>query len=97
MTKIYQVSAADLERIVEQVVSEAFLKVLGGSNVDVFDGLPDLLKTSQVCEVLNTSQGTVMRWIKEGLLNPVYARPGAHPMYNKSEVQEFYRKMRSTK
>ena len=97
MTAIYQISETDLQRVIEQAVTKAVLKVLEGNNVDVFDGLPNLLRTCQVCEILNVSGPTVTRFVKEGLLNPVYAKPNAHPRYNKSEVQEFYRKMKSTK
>jgi excisionase family DNA binding protein len=97
MEAIYQISSTDLQRIVEQAVSKAVLRVLEGNNVDVFDGLPNLLKTAQVCEVLNMTAPTVARLVREGLLNPVHAKPGAHPRYSKAEVQRFYKTMRSTK
>lgn len=31
----------------------------------LLDGLPDLLTTDEVAELMRVSQGTVLRWIKE--------------------------------
>ena len=54
--------------------------------MSAFDGLPEVLRPSEVARVLRIHVGTLRRWDKEGKLHPLARSEGGHRRYARADV-----------